>query len=97
MPADQHQPVMDVLRSWLPSMQASLTEIFGGTKRDKEQATKLSQTHPLGSFERKTWFDALGFIPNLAPNAAHAIASRHPSLGNLLSMYLDPTRCARQC
>ncbi|KAK9836458.1 hypothetical protein WJX74_000915 [Apatococcus lobatus] len=71
--------------------EASLLDVYGG-KQNTEKIGQLNQTHPLGSFERKTWFEAIGVIPHLAPNAAHAIASKHPSLGNLLSIYLDPSR-----
>ena len=67
-------------------------DAYGGNKQNRAKIKELNTTHELGSRALRTWFEAIGVVPNLAPNAAHAIASRFPSLGCLLSVYLDPSR-----
>ncbi len=49
--------------------------------------------HPLRSRALEPWFHALSFVVDISPAQAHAIVTQHPSLGQLMAIYADPSRC----
>lgn len=68
-------------------MQAAYTMSFGAGKPDSSAMQELLKKAPLPHKDREVWFKALSCIPKLGPQAAHAVSTRHTSLGALIASY----------
>lgn len=61
----------------------------GGNKVNQTTA-KLLAAQPLVDSASETFMNALGCVPSIGPQIAHALAIRFGSLGNLIEYCLDP-------
>ncbi len=76
----------------LPVQEQFLAQFGGSGKGSKERYATLAR-HPLQHRAREPWYHALSYVVDIGPSQAHAIVSQHPSLGQLMAIYADPTRC----
>ena len=76
-------------------LQDSYLHQFGGSGKNSKGVKETLARHPLRSRALKPWFHALSYVVDIAPAQAHAIVSQHASLGQLMAIYADPSRCSR--
>ena len=75
--------------------QDSYLHQFGGSGKNSKGVKETLARHALRSRALEPWFHALSFVVDISPAQAHAIVSHHPSLGQLMAIYADPSRCER--
>ncbi len=75
-------------------LQDSYLHQFGGSGKNSKGVKETLARHPLRSRALEPWFHALSFVVDISPMQAHAIVSQHPSLGQLMAIYADPSRSA---
>ena len=73
--------------------QDSYLHQFGGSGKNSKGVKETLARHALRSRALEPWFHALSFVVDISPAQAHAIVSQHPSLGQLMAIYADPSRC----
>ena len=74
-----------------PVQEQFLAQFGGSGKGSKDRYATLAR-HPLQHRAREPWYHALSYVVDIGPSQAHAIVSEHPSLGQLMAIYADPTR-----
>ena len=75
-------------------LQDSYLHQFGGSGKNSKGVKETLARHPLRSRALEPWFHALSYVVDIAPAQAHAIVSQHGSLGQLMAIYADPSRCS---
>ena len=75
-------------------LQDSYLHQFGGSGKNSKGVKETLARHPLRSRALEPWFHALSYVVDIAPAQAHAIVSQHASLGQLMAIYADPSRCS---
>ena len=73
--------------------QDSYLHQFGGSGKNSKGVKETLARHALRSRALEPWFHALSFVVDISPAQAHAIVSQHPSLGQLMAIYAEPSRC----
>ena len=71
------------------------SKYLAGQARNKKLTANLASllvAHPINSPGVKAFLSALCALPSVGPQAAHAIATKYGSLGNLMEMLYDPMR-----
>ena len=87
------QATHQVLKPVRP-LQDSYLHQFGGSGKNSKGVKETLARHPLRSRSLEPWFHALSYVVDIAPAQAHAIVSQHASLGQLMAIYADPSRCS---
>lgn len=77
-----------------PAVQDSFLNQFGGSGKGTCSVKATLARFPLRSVSLDPWYQALSYVVDISPPQAHSIVHQHPSLGHLIAIYLDPTRCA---
>ena len=75
-------------------LQDSYLHQFGGSGKNSKGVKETLARHPLRSRALEPWFHALSYVVDISPAQAHAIVSQHSSLGQLMAIYADPSRCS---
>ena len=74
-------------------LQDSYLHQFGGSGKNSKGVKETLARYPLRSRALEPWFHALSYVVDISPAQAHAIVSQHSSLGQLMAIYADPSRC----
>ncbi|BDA47405.1 Crossover junction endonuclease EME1B [Coccomyxa sp. Obi] len=77
------------------AQEAFLSQFGGSGKGTKDRYATLAR-YPLQHRAREPWYHALSYVVDIGPTQAHPIVNQHPSLGQLMAIYADPTRSQRE-
>ena len=73
------------------NIENNLSRQYNGSNKQSNSFEKLLIQHPIEDDACRTFMSALGTLPSIGPQVAHALAIHFVSLGDLMDYCMDPT------